>query len=257
MSEANAVQKSEADKIKEFVYWISTAPTHLTLSPHEFNNLLWSKLPRYQFMRLLPHAGTLLDIGAGSGGLVALRGGPQPRPDLRMFGVDLRSPTESPWIAQYEGWEVVNLDQDKPKFPGIRFDGFYASHLIEHLASLNDLVAWIASAAAPRAYVYFEWPSPKSVMFPTKEEFFAKTGMPGVDTINFFDDPTHKHALEPKLVCDTLEKFGFRIDQAGDVDLGLVGLEAIARGRDSKGDMQSGIWFSTGWATYVVAQKRF
>jgi predicted O-methyltransferase YrrM/SAM-dependent methyltransferase len=241
---------ADAARWRDYVFDIARTPARAAVTGSDAMESLWRVHPRWRFLKELPPNATLLDIGAGSGGLAFWRSEPPERCDIRFYGVDLQIGAHA---GLYQGWEVVNLDVAKPSFPGVKFSGFLASHLIEHLADPEALIAYMASVAQPGARVYLEWPSPKTALFPTRDELFAATGC-NVSTLNFFDDKTHKAVLEPEYVVSLLVRHGFRIVNGGEINLGDIALEAMAHGRERGADMQTGLWYATGWATYLQAE---
>jgi hypothetical protein len=240
--------------MKQYLAWLVQAPEHMPhLSDGQVSELLWQRHPRRRFIKQVAKGACLLDIGAGSGGLAAWKEGEPRRADIRLFGVDQRMGEHA---ALYEAWEVVNLDTGKPRFPGIRFDAFYASHLIEHLASPDDLVQYMACVANERAEVYFEWPSPKTQFFPTSVAFEHETGL-HVLPLNFFDDHTHKATFDIGTVSAMLARSGFETVESGEIDLGEIAIEHMARGKRLGGGwFGTGLWSIVGWASYVHAQRR-
>ncbi len=236
---------------REFVYWLSKAPAHLSMSDSDVAEALWQRHPRRQFLKALPVNAKLLDIGAGSGGLSFWRGGKPERWDIQFYGTDFAVGEHH---NNYVAWEATNLDERMPAFPGVQFDAFMASHVIEHLAAPETLIAYMAGVAAEGARVYFEWPAPKTVDFPSRDEFHAATGC-SLSTLNFYDDSTHRMPLEPALIAGMLEANGFAVVNGGEIELGEIAIEAMARGRDRNSDMQTGLWCATGWATYLQAQR--
>jgi SAM-dependent methyltransferase len=241
----------QAARWRDYVFRTVMTPRQTEATDSEASEALWRVHPRWRFLKQLQPNAKLLDIGAGSGALAFWRGGTPERWDLEMYGVDLSVGAHA---NLYKGWEVVNLDREKPAFPGVKFNGFLASHLIEHLADPEALIRYMASVAADGARVYLEWPSPKTSLFPTRDELLQATGCK-VSTLNFFDDITHKAVLEQDRVATMLLAHDFRILQGGEINLGEIALEAMARGRDKGGDMQTGLWYATGWATYLLAER--
>jgi hypothetical protein len=229
----------------EYVYWISKAPVHMSLSDAEIEKRFWQCHPRWHFIKGLGPDAKMLDIGAGKGLLSYWRDG------RTMWGVDFRVGEHS---AKYAGWAAINLDIEKPNFPGVLFDAFYASHLIEHLVSIEDLVRYFDDVATDNAKVYFEWPAPKTALFPTRGQFYAATGHK-VSTLNFFDDGSHKQIVEPEMATEILGRYGFKVLKGGEIDTGQIAVEHMARAREKGGDMQAPLWCATGWAYHIVAQR--
>lgn len=224
----------------------------LDISDDELELLFWRFYPRYRFIKTLPLDAALLDIGAGSGGLHLWAGwGSPPRHDLRFYGVDLQ---RGQWADRYADWQVADLDQGLPEF-STHFDAFLASHLIEHVASPLALIAAMRRQAATGARMYLEWPHPRSAGFPSAAEL-AKRGFV-VQTVNFHDDHTHLRPLERSDVTEALAAEGFRTVEEGEIALGVLAEELMARGRrrDDLTWRQMGLWSRTGWCNYVIAER--
>lgn len=224
----------------------------LTIGDPELEALFWTMHPRYKFFKSLPLNAKMLDIGANDGGLHVWRDWGLPvRRDLEMYGIDLQ---RGQWADQYAGWEIVNLDESLPIFPGVRFDAFYATHLIEHIQDLDRLLAYIRGAAANNAQVFFEWPAPRTLTYPSANEL-RKQGF-DIQTFNFFDDGTHLHTFSNAEVQKRLERNGFAVTEIGEIDMGLIAREYAVRGRLNGNPVwrQIGLWSATGWCNYVCAR---
>lgn len=228
-----------------------TQKERLKIGDGELEQLFWQFYPRYRFLKTLPMDASLLDIGAGSGGLSFWSEWGHPRrKDIFFFGVDLQHGQHA---GRYADWRVANLDEGLPDF-GHPFQGFLASHLIEHVASPAGLIEAMRRQAAPRARVYLEWPHPRSAGFPKAADLGAQGFV--MQTFNFFDDFTHLRTPERREVEDLLSARGFHIVESGEVTLGPVAEEYMARGR-RRNDMvwrQMGLWAATGWCNYVIGQ---
>lgn len=177
---------------------------------------------------------------------------PPSRRDIKFYGVDM---FRGEFADKYEDWRVTNLDDGLPQF-NVPFDGFLASHLIEHIKSPGDLFTAMRRQAAPGARVYLEWPHPKTKNFPKVGELAAH-GF-SIQTLNFFDDCTHLATPERADVLTLLHDAGFEEVESGETSLGLLAEEVMIRGR-RKNDMtwrQMGLWSATGWSNYVIARAR-
>jgi SAM-dependent methyltransferase len=212
--------------------------------------LFWEFHPRFRFVKSLPWAANLLDLGAGAGGLAHWRGWGKPaRPDLNLFGIDLN---EGEHRALYAGWETIDLDRKLPDFPAVRLNAFLATHLIEHLADPEQLVRWIAERGEPGSRIYLEWPNPETLNLPTREEL-ARHGIEIVVS-NFHDDSTHRACPEVPTVLDWLGRGGLDIVAHGAIDLGAIGEEIYARAGEP--NLRTiGYWSLTRWCVFVEAVK--
>jgi hypothetical protein len=146
---------------------------------------------------------------------------------VTLYGVD-RSVGE--YAELYVHWETINLDREMPKFPGVKFDAFFASHLLEYLGAPELLIDWLGTRAEPGARVYLEWINPISLDLPTREQL--QKHHIDVITSNFIDDWEHKQAPDLARLSAWLSAAGFQLMSSGAIDLGILGEELFARGAD-------------------------
>ena len=234
------------------IYRLITVPERLPGDDNSVHDAFWHSYPRFRFFKTLPFGARLLDIGAGSGGLTFWRDWLHPlRTDIRLFGIDF---ARGEHAARYEGWWAGDLDTSVPDFGEQRFDGFLASHLIEHLASLPALVRYLASVAAPGARLYFEWPAPHTQDLPTASAL-AEQGF-AIQTFNFMDDGSHRQTYALDEAAAHLAAEGFTVSERGETRLGILAEELMARGRrlDDLTWRQMGLWAAVGWSNYLVAE---
>jgi hypothetical protein len=240
--------------IDQIVDWYMAKRTP-ALSQGDAVTLLNIAHPRTIFVKTLPLGATILDMGAGDGGLeVFRRWPPPPRGDLKMYAYSLAKGRS---FEAYDGFELGNWDNRPPEFPGVRFTAIFCCHFIEHIADPIPFLNWAAEAIPATGRLYLEWPSPFSLLLPSKLELAGK----GVHlTIsNFGDDGTHKAVHDRSLVVSTLTKLGFMIEQQGIVSLPFLEDEIpahAARGLVDAYAIQSAYWSKTKWAQYVVAARR-
>lgn len=213
--------------------------------------LYWRFHPRYRFVKTATARASLLDIGAGTGGLAQWRHWGEPlRDDLTFYGVDTQ-PGEH--VGTYRAWECLDLDGALPVFPGVVFDAGVLSHLIEHVREPVRLLHWIAGRMRPGGRLYIEWPGAASLLQPRREALLSH----GVDIMitNFYDDASHVRPITMPELTGWLTDTGFTVQESGRIDLGLIGEEMLARGLlDGDGFKKlCGFWSVTQWAEYVVA----
>jgi hypothetical protein len=214
--------------IGAFVARLKSIEPRLDISYDDLVELFWQVHPRFQFFKWLPWGANLLDIGAGNGGLVRWKEWLKPqRADLNLYGVD-RNVAE--YRDLYAGWETVDLDRELPKFPGVKLNAFFASHLIEYLAAPERLVRWLAATAEPGARLYLEWTSPTTLDLPSQGQLHKFD----IDTLtsNFVDDWEHKQSPDLATLCGWLAAAGFEVRSSGAVDAGIFGEELFARDGD-------------------------
>jgi hypothetical protein len=237
---------------REIEAMLSAQPA-LDVSDTDLEVLFWTMHPRFRFFKTVARDARLLDIGAANGGLYWWRIWSAPdRSDIEMYGADL---IRGELADRYAAWDVVNLDERQPSFPGVKFNAFIATHVIEHLANLESLIDYVAAAAAPGATLYFEWPAPRTTRFMTADEL-RERGF-DIQTFNFYDDSTHVVTYEHGDVAERLRRRGFAITEGGDIDLGVLAREHLVRGRtaDNLVWRQFGLWCATGWCAYMIARK--
>lgn len=235
----------------EFDWSLLTSSPLLPLDDEAVEALFWSFHPRFRFFKTLRAGARLLDIGAGGGGLQFWRDwGPPPRPDIAMYGVDQ---ARGEFADRYQGWQTIDLDAAVPLFPGIRFDGFLMSHVLEHLADPSRLLAWMATVAAPGARIYLEWPHPDTRGLPSAE-LLRQRGF-DIQIFNFNDDATHLATPSLAEAAAMLLAAGFDVRKSGRVEPGLAAQELLARGvrADVMAWRQMGLWGVSGWSAFAIA----
>ncbi len=201
-------------EIGQFVAWLKSIEPRMYISDPDLVELFWQAHPRFQFFKSLPWSANLLDLGAGNGGLGHWKTWLKPeRPDLNLYGVD-RSAGE--YQALYAGWEAIDLNKQLPRFPGVKLNAFFVSHLIEYLSAPERLVRWLAKTAAPGARLYLEWTSPATLELPSQGQL-QKFDI-DVLTSNFVDDWEHKHSPDLSTLCSWLTACGFEVMSSGAVD---------------------------------------
>ena len=93
--------------------------------------LYWYFHPRFSFFKTLPYNTKLLDIGAGSGGLVIWKNWIEPfREDMQLYAIDK---TKGEFFDKFVDVQTMDLDKDTIKFEDDFFDGVFLSHVIEHV----------------------------------------------------------------------------------------------------------------------------
>lgn len=238
----------------------ATMATHLQALQPRFDmsdgDLLatyWRFHPRFRFLKTLTADATVLDVGAGAGGLPGWKSWLEPvRADLRLYAVD-RAP--APRGHGYEAWACADLDDTLPDFPDRAFDAALLSHVVEHLRDPACLLGWLGRCVRPGGRVCVEWPSETSAHLPRREALLPL----GIDIVitNFFDDATHRRPVTSDEVREALSAAGLRATASGTIDLGLVGEEMLARGlrQDDPFSRLAGFWSVTGWCNWIEAVR--
>ncbi len=223
------------------------------LTREELEQVYWGFHPRFRFFKTVRNGAKLLDLGANEGGLAQWKGWCSPdRSDIEMYGVDL---ADGQFSELYRSWESLNLDDSMPSFPGVFFDAFLCSHLIEHIERPEELIQWMAKKSLSGARLYLEWPNQTSLDLPTRDEL-AQRGWP-VMISNFHDDDTHIRLKSLEEISELVSNSGFQIVESGVIDAGDLTDQLIDMGSvsDDPSLTLAGFWSLTHWATYLIAER--
>ena len=191
---------------------------------------------------------SVLDIGAGSHSASITK---QWLPDCHYSGVDISKDynnDEADFKAMDEFYQMDLTKLDFSTIPENRYDLIVMSHVIEHLPNGDQVIAGLLSKLKKGGIIYLEFPSAKSVDFPSKRE-----------TLNFYDDPTHCRIFSVKEVSELLTKNNFSILSAGTrrqmINIFLMPLKIVYQTL-TKGYVRGGVyWDYYGFAEYVLARK--
>lgn len=244
---------SEAAHARALAAWVKRS-RKATLKANELDPAMSWSHPRVQFIKTLLHEASLLDFGAGDGGLSVYRTWPSPRrDDLNFYGYSLE-PVER--ARDYRSVEIARFEDRAPDFGGKVFDAVFCSHVIEHLSDLNRFFAWLGGALAPGGRVYLEWPSPVTLTLPKRTALLEF----GVDLMvsNFHDDATHIELPDRATVIAGLENAGCVVETSAIVRLPFYEDELLAHDqlKPNPGYRLQAYWSYTGWCQYLVAQKK-
>jgi SAM-dependent methyltransferase len=137
---------------------------------------------------------------------------------------------------------------DFGKIPENNFDMIIMSHVIEHLHNGDKVITGLLSKLKKGGIIYLEFPSERSVSFPSKRE-----------TLNFYDDPTHCRVFSVKEVSDILTRYNFSILSAGTrrqiINIILMPFKIVYQAL-TKGYVRGGVyWDYYGFAEYVCARR--
>jgi hypothetical protein len=214
--------------------------------------------PSTVFVKSLPANATVLDFGAGVGGLVSQKTWPDPkRPDLRMYAYSLEY---HPSFESYDGYEIGDFDSRPPEFKDVEISAVVAKHVIEHLATPSRFLEWVAHRLSRNGRIYIEWPSEYSQQLPRAIEFTSQ----GIDIMisNFYDDNTHKIIPERQSVIEALKKQNFQIESDGYVKIPYFEEELLASLLEHDTSIgqevarRNAFWSLTLWSQYVIAEIR-
>jgi hypothetical protein len=212
--------------------------------------------PRFQALSRM--SGSILDLGAGDGGMGQLIAWPQKQIGKSLVGCDLEEISTLPkgysdWVSG--GWENIP--------PELKFGGVLAIHVIEHLDCWTHMLRDALERVHNGGYVYVEWPSPETISWPAAcDVWTALLEMnPGfttqlLSTFNFFDDDSHTD--NPPSMEDVLnEMSSLEIIEHGRLLIPDYATNLVSKGLtdQSKPNVTMGIWAQFGFAQYILAKK--
>jgi ubiquinone/menaquinone biosynthesis C-methylase UbiE len=191
----------------------------------------------------------ILDIGAGSHSATITK---EWFPKCDYTGIDLPGSYNNDEADFKAMDEFIEMDLTKLEFgriPENKFDMVVMSHVIEHLPNGDKVIEGLIPKLKKNGIIYLEFPSPRSVNFPSKKE-----------TLNFYDDPTHCRLFSVKEVSELLEKKKLDVLSAGTrrqlVNIFLMPFKIIYQ-KFTKGYVRGGVyWDYYGFAEYVCARKQ-
>jgi SAM-dependent methyltransferase len=218
----------------------------------ELQQLYWGFHPRYRFLKTLPRGATLLDYGAGPGGLIHWRRWGMPdRRDLKMIAVDRQ---KGELFDQYDGW-FTNPSEASALPAELRdLDAVLLSHVLEHIHEPDALLDSIHAALRPGGRAYFEVPTPATLELPPRSQVLAR-GIP-ISTLAFHDDPTHLRTWSLPHLRDLMERHRLRVLETGVITLPwLEDLLFTAGYRERNEELVTyAVWARTRWAQWVLVE---
>ena len=209
---------------------------------------------RCRFLKTLPASATVLDIGAGDGGLHVYREWPLfHRRDLRLFAY---AGEREGNFDRYDGYEIGLWPQQPPQFGNASFAAILACNFIEHIDDPLRFVRWAAGRLAPRGRIYLEWPRPVAASLPSAVDLRVH----GIHVMagNYRDDATHR--AEMPLARDVKRQLvdaGLEIEAWGIVSVPFVDGELASASR-ANGDVVGATmayWSFTEWCQYLVGRR--
>jgi SAM-dependent methyltransferase len=191
----------------------------------------------------------VLDIGSGSHSASITK---QWLPDCHYTGVDISKSfgnDESDFKAMDE---FIEMDLTKLEFSAIpdnKYDLIIMSHVAEHLHNGDKVIAALVSKLKKDGLFYIEFPSERSVNFPSMRE-----------TLNFYDDPTHCRIYTIKELSKLLKENNFEIVAAGIrrqlINILVMPVKIVLQ-LLTKGYVRAGVfWDFYGFAEFVIAKKQ-
>jgi len=208
--------------------------------------------PRYQSFSSM--SGSVLDVGAGSGGIGQYLFWPKELSGIELYGSDIFSPQVLPaGYTEYfsDGWQSI---------PSVKLNAALFIHVIEHVENWDEMLHSVVSKLVNKAPIYIEWPSQKSIEFPRASDVWEEFVSRGYDfstqlltTFNFFDDITHLN--QPQSMSDVIEVLKPKnVRKSDNVYLEILGTELTAKGlkENDVSRVTLGVWARFGFAQYVL-----
>jgi SAM-dependent methyltransferase len=219
--------------------------------------LWWVFHPRFKFFKTLKANSKLLDLGAGSGGLIFWREYFLcDRNDIEIYAVDIK---EGEYFRKCNDFQICDLEKDILKWPENFFDAILISHVIEHIKNTENVMDNIDRVAKrDYALLYIEFPSDRSVNNPPIE-YFLKHGVKVPRTItNFYDDKTHVSLFTRDALKALFMKKGFYPIEEGIISNPFIEDILIRRGIEENDSelFTYGIWSKLGFAEYVIFRRQ-
>ncbi len=190
----------------------------------------------------------ILDVGAGSHSASITK---QWIPKCQYTGIDISREYDNTEEDFKLMDEFIEMDLTKLKFDAIpdnKYDLIIMSHVIEHLYNGDEVIAGLVSKLKSGGVIYIEFPSERSVKFPSMRE-----------TLNFYDDPTHCRIYTVKEVSELLTGKGLKVVSAGVrrqlINILVMPVKIIVQ-LITKRYVRAGVfWDLYGFADHVIAKK--
>lgn len=150
-------------------------------------------------------------------------------------------------MSDFYEMDLTKLEFDS--IPNDFFDVVYCSHNIEHLYNGDDVVRNLVNKVKAGGILYLEFPTIKSIFFPTK---------PG--TLNFYDDPTHirLYPLFELLNILTINGMSIKETNVRRRKAQIFALPFLLLRNKLRGEAPlpgGAYWDLYGFAEYILAQK--
>lgn len=220
----------------------------------ELASAYWTNHPRFQVLKHSILNGTVLDLGAGPGGMINWRNYLFPkREDLSIYAIDIKQHEN---YQHYQGYRICNINEEVELFPGVSFDTVICSHVIEHLADPAHFFQLLNGALVAGGVAYVEMPTPHTTKLPTKE--LLRDGGYPESTFNFYDDPTHVRTYSRDDLFAMAEGAGFEVTEYGVIKDRFLE-DALLRYGASCNDkplFTNGLWSKFSWSQYLMVVKR-
>ena len=192
---------------------------------------------------------TVLDVGAGSHSPTITK---KWLPGCHYTGIDIVKSynNDEQDLKAMDAFIEMDLTMlDFSRMQDDHFDLIIMSHVIEHLHNGDRVIEGLIKKLKPGGLIYLEFPSERSVHFPSQKE-----------TLNFYDDPTHVRIFSVREVTTILSRKGFNILSSGTrrqiINILLMPLKIVYQ-KLTLGYVRGGVyWDFYGFAEYVFAQRK-
>lgn len=196
----------------------------------------------------LPENVSILDVGAGSHSASIIK---QWLPKCKYAGIDITKDyqnDESDFNAMDEFFEMDLTKLNFEAIPENKYDLIIMSHVIEHLHNGDEVILGLLSKLKKGGLIYIEFPSEKSITFPSMRE-----------TLNFFDDETHCRIYSLKELCNLLMRNKIQILKAGNrrqwINIMVMPFKICLQLITKRYIRGGALWDYYGFADFVVAKK--
>jgi ubiquinone/menaquinone biosynthesis C-methylase UbiE len=210
------------------------------MKPFRFK-IIQKHLPNFSNLKVL-------DIGCGSHSPSLTK---KYLPNCTYHAIDLTNDynNDSSDIEKIDAFfkkDLTLLDFDE--IQNNHYDVLIMSHVIEHLENGDEVIRKLTQKLKKGGIIYLEFPSERSVKFPSMQE-----------TLNFYDDPTHCRIFSIKEVKSILEEKHFQILEAKTrrewLNIILIPIKVPIQ-LLTKGYIRGGtMWDLYGFAEFVVGRK--
>lgn len=207
--------------------------------------------PKFRFIKkeYRKKSFTMLDVGCGNKSATYTK---RFFPNCKYFGIDYGRD----YNIGKEDFDLMEMfyemDISKLEFgdiPNNFFDTIMITHVIEHLKNGDEVLIGLLPKLKKGGSIYIEYPSAKSVNFPSKPE-----------TLNFYDDPTHIRIYDALEVSKLLVLNGMDVKYWGIrrsfLNIFLMPLKMVYN-KIKRGIIPGSVyWDLYGFAEFVYAIKK-
>lgn len=212
------------------------------------------KHPLNELIASFPNKGKVLDIGALN--YSQYKRMKDTHPGVCHFGIDYIDNTEI--MPEGYTFKRADLNNERIPFDNDMFDLIVASHIIEHLKEPLEFFKECVRVLKPNGLLYLEAPSENSIRIAGMkfdyEQFYS---------LSYYDDPTH--TMRPytaqsfyrmaKYFSAKPLKVGY-VKSTWAVLLAPILIPYAKLVKDGR-LLQKMVWWSKGWASYMIATKEF